>query len=58
MLAAERAGPVDLDGLEEPSRLWPPRRPLRTTDVRFHIGVAEAAHSARLVTALTEVQAT
>jgi GntR family transcriptional repressor for pyruvate dehydrogenase complex len=28
----------------------------RRADVRFHIGVAEAAHSARLVTAMTEVQ--
>ena len=28
----------------------------RRADVRFHIGVAEAAHSPRLVAAMTEVQ--
>ena len=28
----------------------------RRADMRFHIGVAEAAHSPRLVTAMTEVQ--
>jgi GntR family transcriptional repressor for pyruvate dehydrogenase complex len=28
----------------------------RRADVRFHIGLAEASHSPRLVTAMTEVQ--
>lgn len=29
----------------------------RRTDIRFHIGIAEAAHSPRLVSAMTDVQA-
>src|ERR671923_158427 len=28
----------------------------RRADIRFHIGIAEAAHSPRLVTSMTEVQ--
>jgi DNA-binding GntR family transcriptional regulator len=34
----------------------PPWEEYRRADVRFHIGVAEAARSPRLVTAMTEVQ--
>ena len=58
VLAAERAGPVDLDGLDEPVALMAAAQTFedyRRADVRFHLGVAEATHSARLVTALTEV---
>lgn len=58
VLAAERAGPSDLDGLDEPVALMAAAQTFedyRRADVRFHIGVAEAAHSPRLVTALTEV---
>jgi GntR family transcriptional regulator, transcriptional repressor for pyruvate dehydrogenase complex len=59
VLAAERAQDRDLDRLldftdrmEGASRFGDYRR----ADVRFHIGVAEASHSPRLVTAMTEVQ--
>jgi DNA-binding FadR family transcriptional regulator len=61
MLAAERANGADLDRLEasadrmsatEGARFDVYRR----ADVRFHIGLAEACHSARLVAAMTEVQ--
>lgn len=58
VLAAERAGPSDLDVLDEPVALMAAAQTFedyRRADVRFHIGVAEAAHSPRLVTALTEV---
>lgn len=59
MLAAERAGPQDLDRLSELVKKM--RKPAdfedyRRADVRFHISLAEAAHSARLVSAMTEVQ--
>jgi DNA-binding FadR family transcriptional regulator len=59
ILAAERAGGEELDRLgklvkemSEPSDFQDYRR----ADVRFHIGIAEAAHSPRLVSAMTEVQ--
>ena len=61
VLAAERATADDLDRLEgltvemsasEGARFEAYRR----ADVRFHIGLAEASHSARLVAAMTEVQ--
>ena len=59
VLASERAEKEDFTRLEaliedmtEPSSFEPYRR----ADVRFHIGVAEAARSPRLVTAMTEVQ--
>ena len=59
MLAAERAGPHDLGRLSELVKKM--RKPAdfedyRRADVRFHISLAEAAHSARLVSAMTEVQ--
>jgi GntR family transcriptional regulator, transcriptional repressor for pyruvate dehydrogenase complex len=58
VLAAERATPDDLAPLRTHVET------MRTTDfsvyrradVFFHLGVAEAAHSARLVAAMTEVQ--
>jgi len=59
LLAAERAGERELARLEglvekmaDPARFDQYRR----ADIRFHIGVAEAACSPRLVTAMTEVQ--
>ena len=61
VLAAERATDEDLDlldaltdemGTTEGARFHVYRR----ADVRFHIGVAEACHSPRLVAAMTEVQ--
>jgi GntR family transcriptional regulator, transcriptional repressor for pyruvate dehydrogenase complex len=61
VLAAERADGDDLDRLDrfteqmsvgEGARFHVYRR----ADVRFHIGLAEACHSPRLVAAMTEVQ--
>jgi DNA-binding FadR family transcriptional regulator len=59
VLAAERCEPPDLDRLEdlvERMASAPVFEDYRRADVRFHIGVAEAAHSARLVTAMTAVE--
>jgi GntR family transcriptional repressor for pyruvate dehydrogenase complex len=59
VLATERADPGDLgllDGLVERMARAAGFEEYRRADVRFHIGVAEAAHSPRLVTAMTEVQ--
>ena len=59
MLAAERAAPKDLDLLEEAIERMDGADTFegyRRADVRFHIGVAEAAHSPRLVSVMTEVQ--
>jgi GntR family transcriptional regulator, transcriptional repressor for pyruvate dehydrogenase complex len=61
VLAAERATPADLDRLD---RLvgdmsgTPGTRfdVYRRADVRFHVGLAEACYSPRLVVAMTEVQ--
>jgi DNA-binding FadR family transcriptional regulator len=61
VLAAERAGDDDLDQLElltehmsgTPGASF---EAYRRADVRFHIGLAEACHSPRLVSAMTEVQ--
>jgi GntR family transcriptional regulator, transcriptional repressor for pyruvate dehydrogenase complex len=60
VLAAERAEPdlldtldeliVALDGMLEDFPAY------RQADIRLHVGLAEAAHSPRLVTAMTEVQ--
>jgi len=59
LLAAERAGPPELNRLSE--LVQGMKRPAdfeeyRRADVRFHISIAEAAHSPRLVSAMTEVQ--
>jgi DNA-binding FadR family transcriptional regulator len=58
-LAIERASAADLDGLDglvdrmaDASGFEKYRR----ADIRFHIGIAEAARSPRLVSAMTEVQ--
>jgi GntR family transcriptional repressor for pyruvate dehydrogenase complex len=59
MLAAERAQAPDLERLErlaEQMEAAAEFEDYRRADVRFHIGLAEAAHSARLVAAMTEVQ--
>ncbi|MEA2330373.1 MAG: hypothetical protein QOH58_511 [Thermoleophilaceae bacterium] len=59
VLAAERADAADLDALEDLTVRMDEATAFedyRRADVRFHIGVAEAAHSARLVAAMTEVQ--
>jgi GntR family transcriptional regulator, transcriptional repressor for pyruvate dehydrogenase complex len=59
VLAAERAEPPDLeplDGLVERMTAAARFEEYRRADVRFHIGLAEAAHSPRLVKAMTEVQ--
>jgi GntR family transcriptional regulator, transcriptional repressor for pyruvate dehydrogenase complex len=59
VLAAERADPADLDLLDELVERMAGAGPFeeyRRADVRFHIGLAEAAHSPRLVTSMTEVQ--
>jgi DNA-binding FadR family transcriptional regulator len=59
VLAAERAEEADLallDGLVERMDAPEAFEDYRRADVRFHIGVAEAARSPRLVTAMTEVQ--
>jgi DNA-binding FadR family transcriptional regulator len=59
ILAAERARGSDLDALDAlVGRMARPRafEPYRRADIRFHIGVAEAARSPRLLTEMTEVQ--
>jgi DNA-binding FadR family transcriptional regulator len=59
MLAAERAETADLDALAELVERMAnvtDFEPYRRADIRFHIGVAEAAASPRLVTEMTEVQ--
>jgi len=56
---AERAAPSDLDrlgGLAEQMDAAVEFEGYRRADVRFHIGIAEASGSARLVAAMTEVQ--
>ena len=60
VLASERATAADLDNLdaftERMSATTGPFEEYRRADVRFHIGLAEASHSPRLVAAMTEVQ--
>jgi DNA-binding FadR family transcriptional regulator len=62
ILAAERAEPADLDPLdvlvERMDALTAPGdfEGYRLADIRFHIGVAEASGSPRLVAEMTEVQ--
>jgi DNA-binding FadR family transcriptional regulator len=59
LLAAERAGEEELallDELVDHMSRSVPFEDYRRADVRFHIGVAEAARSPALVTAMTEVQ--
>jgi GntR family transcriptional repressor for pyruvate dehydrogenase complex len=59
ILAAERAQSDDLDRLDELVKKMAGATEFEEygrADVRFHIGVAEASRSPRLVTAMTEVQ--
>jgi GntR family transcriptional repressor for pyruvate dehydrogenase complex len=60
MLAAERGDEAQFDRLEELVAKMGEGlenfEEYRRTDVRFHIGIAEAAHSPRLVSAMTDVQ--
>jgi GntR family transcriptional regulator, transcriptional repressor for pyruvate dehydrogenase complex len=61
VLAAERAGDDDLVYLDSLTADMADTsgatfEAYRRADVRFHIGLAEASHSPRLVTAMTEVQ--
>jgi GntR family transcriptional regulator, transcriptional repressor for pyruvate dehydrogenase complex len=59
VLAAERARDEDLERLTEFTRRMDGAQRFddyRRADVRFHIGLAEAANSPRLVAAMTEVQ--
>ncbi len=59
VLGAERATEDDLAKLDKlVDRMSNPDgfEDYRRADVRFHIGIAEAAHSPRLVSAMTEVQ--
>ena len=59
VLAAERADEEDLERLLEWTERMDAAGPFdeyRRADVRFHIGLAEASHSPRLITAMTEVQ--
>jgi DNA-binding FadR family transcriptional regulator len=59
MLAGERAEADDLGRLDAlVERMWDVDHfeVYRRADIRFHVGLAEAARSPRLVTAMTEVQ--
>ena len=59
ILAAERAGVEQLDRLDDLVATMAEAEDFeeyRRADIRFHIGVAEAAGSPRLVRAMTEVQ--
>ena len=59
VLAAERADHEDLDRLDELVERMAGASDFedyRRADIRFHIGMAEAARSPRLVSAMTEVQ--
>jgi len=60
-LACERRGDDDLAALTELVDTMaglsnPPFEPYRLADIRFHIALAEASRSPRLVAAMTEVQ--
>jgi GntR family transcriptional repressor for pyruvate dehydrogenase complex len=68
LLAAERCQPEDLERMREQvaamaalgenyeRAVGEDFEPYRRADIRFHIAMAEAAHSHRLVAAMTEVQ--
>ena len=60
LLAAERGSEAQFDRLEELVAKMGEQledfEEYRRTDVRFHIGIAEAAHSPRLLSAMTDVQ--
>jgi DNA-binding FadR family transcriptional regulator len=61
LLAAERGSEAQFDRLEEQVAKMGEEledfEEYRRIDIRFHIGIAEAAHSPRLLSAMTDVQA-
>lgn len=61
LLAAERGSEAQFDRLEELVAKMAEEledfEEYRRTDIRFHIGIAEAAHSPRLLSAMTDAQA-
>src|SRR5215203_520739 len=61
VLAAERGSEAQFDRLDDLVAKMAGElenfEEYRRTDIRFHIGIAEAAHSARLLSAMTDVQA-
>jgi GntR family transcriptional repressor for pyruvate dehydrogenase complex len=61
LLAAERGEEAQFDRLDELVAKMDDEledfEEYRRTDIRFHIGIAEAAHSPRLLSAMTDVQA-
>lgn len=61
LFAAERATPEEIADLEgynqELTRSGNDFEAYRTADARFHIGVARAAHSPRIMQAVTEIEA-
>lgn len=61
LFAAERATPEDIRELEQLDTVMCENRSdyeaYRTADARFHIGIARAAHSPRIMQSVTEVQA-
>jgi DNA-binding FadR family transcriptional regulator len=61
LLAAERGEEAEFDRLDELVEKMAGEledfEEYRLTDIRFHIGIAEAAHSPRLLSAMTDVQA-
>jgi DNA-binding FadR family transcriptional regulator len=60
ILAAERAEDAELDALDELVARMSRKgefEPYRRADIRFHVGLAEAARSPQMVTEMTEVQA-
>lgn len=60
LLAAERGGAEQFDRLDELVAKMDDEledfEEFRRTDIRFHIGIAEAAHSPRLLSAMTDSQ--
>jgi GntR family transcriptional repressor for pyruvate dehydrogenase complex len=60
VLAAQRAGSAELDALDEVAATLEATledfTAYRQADIRLHVGLAEAAHSAQLVRAMTEAQ--
>jgi DNA-binding FadR family transcriptional regulator len=61
LLAAERAEPADLERMSEQVAVMDATgkdtfEEYRRADVRFHIAVAEATHSPRIVSTMTELQ--
>jgi GntR family transcriptional repressor for pyruvate dehydrogenase complex len=60
MLAAERAEPSDIEGLEQVADTLDAAledfAAYRQADIRLHVGLAESTRSARLIRAATEVQ--